>query len=283
MSCKKNNSKITARPFLKWAGGKYRLLDKIKAVLPAGQRLIEPFAGAAAVSFNTDYQHYWLNDLNKDLINLYQQLKKQNDAFIKFAATFFTVKNNNEKYYYQLRQHFNNSQNKNERAALFLYLNRHSYNGLCRYNQQGNFNAPFGHYKKTIFPEKQLTLFLQQLKMMKLTHQSFDKVMLQAKPGDVVYCDPPYVPLTKTANFTAYSHKGFSLVQQQQLADIALSLAEQHIPVIISNHNTKFTRKLYQVAKLKKFTVPRLISCKGQQRHPVKELLAIYDKNVKIN
>ena len=283
MPLQNTSDKITSRPFLKWAGGKYRLLDKIKPILPPGQRLIEPFAGAAAIFLNTHYQSYWLNDLNVDLIHLYQQLKRQGNLFIEFAETFFSSSNNSEKHYYRLRQHFNQTNDKNEKAALFIYLNRHSYNGLCRYNQKGQFNAPFGHYKKVIFPKEQLVIFSQKASTAKFTHQNFENVMQKAKPGDIIYCDPPYVPLSKTANFTQYSDKAFSLQQQQRLADMAFSLALKRIPVIISNHNIGFTRKLYQAAKLKKFTVPRLISCKGNLRHPAKELLAIYDGNVKID
>lgn len=267
---------LATRPFLKWAGGKYRLLGKIKPILPPAKRLIEPFAGAAAVFLNTDYQGYWLNDLNYDVVNIYRQLQQQRQPFINFAETFFTPQNNNEQRYYQLRQHFNASNDANERAALFLYLNRHSYNGLCRYNQQGLFNAPFGRYIKPYFPKQQLRVFAQKAKQIKLTQQPFEQVMQQAQPNDVVYCDPPYVPLSKTANFTQYHQGNFTEHHQQKLAELALELAKKRIPVIISNHNTVFTRRLYRAAKLKKFTVPRLINCKGNQRQPAKELLAIY-------
>lgn len=269
------------RPFLKWAGGKYRLLERIKAVLPVGTRLIEPFAGAAALFLNTRYQKYWLNDVNVDLITLYQQLKHQGDQFVEFAETFFCVKNNNDKRYYQLREHFNNCNDANERSAIFLYLNRHSYNGLCRYNQKGKFNAPFGRYKNPRFPRQQLLAFSKKAKRVKFTHKNFIDVMQAAKVGDVIYCDPPYVPLTKTANFTHYSQRIFSQEQQMTLAELAQSLAQKNIPVIISNHNTVFTRQLYKTAILKKFNVPRLISCKGNGRHAVKELLAVYGANHK--
>ena len=264
------------RPFLKWAGGKYRLLEKIKPVLPPGKRLIEPFVGAAAVFLNTDYQSYWLNDVNTDLVNLYRQLQGQGNDFIEFAESFFIESNNIAKRYYQLRDHFNTSNDINERSALFLYLNRHSYNGLCRYNKKGEFNAPFGRYKNPRFPKTQLHTFSQKAKSVKFTHKNFVDVMQRAKYGDIVYCDPPYVPLNKTANFTQYSQKKFTVTQQETLADLAYALAKKDIPVIISNHNTVFTRKLYQAAKLKKFTAPRLISCKGNQRSAAKELLAIY-------
>ena len=264
------------KSFLKWAGGKYRLLDKILPTLPAGTRLVEPFVGSGVVFLNTDYPHYLLNDVNSDLIALYKILIKQPKTFIEYARSFFTPKNNTATCYYQLRKQFNSSTDLLERAALFIYLNRHGYNGLCRYNLKGEFNVPFGQYKKPHFPEAQLLLFATRAKHAKFTQQPFEKTMLQARVGDVVYCDPPYVPLSTSANFTQYSMRKFTLQDQTYLAELALSLAEKDIPVIISNHNTAFTRQIYQTAKFKKFTATRLISCHGASRQPAKELLAIF-------
>ncbi len=264
------------KPFLKWAGGKYRLLDKITAVLPEGKRLIEPFAGSGALCLNTHYKKYWLNDLNPDLINLYRCLHQEPNQFVATCQHYFTEKNNQEARYYQLRDKFNHCTDKIERSALFLYLNRHSYNGLCRYNQTGGFNAPFGRYKKPHFPKEQMLAFAQKAKHIKLTHQDFATIMRRAKEGDVIYCDPPYVPLSPTASFTQYSKKNFTLDDQETLATLAHELRERDITTIISNHNTPLTRALYSEAKLVKFTVPRFISCKGNKRLPAKELLAIY-------
>ena len=264
------------KPFLKWAGGKFRLLDRINAILPEGKRLIEPFAGSGALCLNSQYEKYWLNDLNIDLINLYRCIHKDPSNFIASCEAYFIDKNNQEKRYYQLREKFNGISDVLDKSALFLYLNRHSYNGLCRYNQKGGFNAPFGRYKKPYFPKAQMLAFAQKAKHIKLTHQDFAHVMRQAKSGDVIYCDPPYVPLSPTASFTQYSHRSFTLPDQEKLADLALELTTRGITTIISNHNTPLTRALYSEAKLVKFTVPRFISCKGNKRLPAKELLAIY-------
>lgn len=264
------------KPFLKWAGGKYRLLDKIISTLPAGQRLIEPFVGSGALFLNTDYEQYLLNDVNADLINLYKLLAKQPNDFIEYAQSFFIPENNSNKRYYQLRKKFNHSHDALERAALFIYLNRHGYNGLCRYNLSGEFNVPFGQYKKPHFPQMQLLAFARKAKHAKFMLQPFEKTFLQAKLGDVVYCDPPYVPLSPSANFTQYSMRKFTLKDQEQLAELAMATAQNNIPVIISNHNTAFTRRIYQEAKFKKFSATRLISCQGSTRQPAKELLAIF-------
>lgn len=266
----------TTRPFLKWPGGKYRLAETITQALPQGKRLIEPFSGSAAIFLNSDYKRYWINDLNQDLINLYQLLAKQTNTVLTACQALFHENNNQAQRYYQLREQFNQSEDILEKSALFLYLNRHSYNGLCRYNLKGGFNAPFGHYKKPYFPDLQIQHFIRKARQSKFTCASFEKVLCKTKPGDVVYCDPPYAPLSSTANFTQYSHKQFTQEQQVELAELAEDCANRGVPVVISNHNTAFTRKLYKEAKLVKFNVPRFISCKGNKRVPAKELLAIY-------
>jgi len=268
---------LNNKPFLKWAGNKYRLIDKIQKLLPEGKRLIEPFAGSAAVFLNTDFKRYQLSDSNIDLINLYNILKLQGDDFIKYCRPYFSSKYNNEDSYYALRQQFNNSRSVRKKSALFLYLNRHGYNGLCRYNLKGGYNVPFGRYKRPYFPENELRVFANKAQQAEFVHQDFSSVMKLAKKGDVIYCDPPYAPLSPSANFTQYSSGGFNLEQQKLLASIASKKSAQGIPVLISNHNTSFTLKTYDKAqKISKFPVQRYISCNGKNRNIASELLALY-------
>ena len=265
------------KPFLKWAGNKYRVMDKIKYLLPEGNRLIEPFVGSAAVFLNTDYDKYLLSDSNADLINLYNLLKDRGEDFIKYCKPYFSKKFNDELTYYELRRQFNNTRSIQKKSALFLYLNRHGYNGLCRYNLKGGFNVPFGRYKKPYFPENELIAFIEKAKNATFIHQDFSSVMQQAKKGDVIYCDPPYAPLSQSANFTQYSAGGFNTHQQELLADIANQQALKGIPVLISNHNTSFTLKTYkQAQKITKFRVQRYISCNGNKRNSAGELLALF-------
>ena len=265
------------KPFLKWAGNKYRLIDKIQKLLPEGNRLIEPFAGSSAVFLNTQYEEYLLSDSNVDLINLYNLLKEQGMDFIKYCKPFFNEKYNNEEDYYKLRQQFNITKSIRKKSALFLYLNRHGYNGLCRYNLKGGYNVPFGRYKKPYFPENEMLAFFQKAKNAQFVHQDFSDVMQQAKKGDVIYCDPPYAPLSASSNFTQYSAGGFNLKQQEQLATIATNKAKHGVPVLISNHNTSFTLKTYKKAhKISKFKVQRYISCNGKKRDSAGELLALF-------
>jgi len=191
------------RAFLKWAGGKYPLLDDIKKHLPEGDCLIEPFAGAGSVFLNTDYQHYLLADINSDLIDLYQIVKQRADEYVYEARLMFCSQNNEELAYYAFRAEFNQCTDKFRRAVLFLYLNRHCYNGLCRYNLRGEFNVPFGRYRKPYFPEEELYSFAEQAQKARFVCQSYDISMVNVAAGSVVYCDPPYAPLSATANFTA--------------------------------------------------------------------------------
>ncbi|MCG8380516.1 MAG: Dam family site-specific DNA-(adenine-N6)-methyltransferase [Proteobacteria bacterium] len=266
------------KPFLKWPGGKFKLLDRIQKRLDQGNRLVEPFVGSGAVFLNTSYKKYLLADTNPDLINLYLHVQKNEDDFIDYCEAFFTEKNNNDVNYYKFRKNFNTTDDVRYKSALFLYLNRHCYNGLCRYNSRHEFNTPFGRYKKPYFPKKELAAFHQASKSAKFIHANFIKTLSQTKKGDVVYCDPPYAPLSKTAYFTDYFAGGFNWQDQVELTKWAGKLAARGIPVIISNHHTNNTRKLYKEAgaKTEKFMVRRTISCNAQNRNKVEELLAVF-------
>ena len=274
---------VKHKPFLKWAGGKFRLTDEIKRRLPEGKTLIEPFVGAGSVFLNTDYEQYILNDINADLIALYRIIKDSPEQYIQDLKTLMVPNNNREQVYYGLRDEFNQSDDAYYRSLLFVYLNRHCYNGLCRYNNSGGFNVPFGDYKKPYLPETELYYFSEKSQKAKFVCEDYKSLFEQAKSGEVIYCDPPYVPLTATANFTAYSKQKFGLLQQQELAELAYKSAyHRHIPVLISNHDTELTRALYQPAKLSFIQVSRLISQKASSRDKVSELFAYYSASEQI-
>ena len=272
-----NNVSLT-KPFLKWPGGKYRLLDRIQNRLDPGKRLVEPCVGSGAVFLNAGFKKYLLADTNPDLISLYLHVQKNDEQFIEYCQSFFTSKNNCEERYYQFRDKFNTSADSRFKSALFLYLNRHCYNGLCRYNSKHEFNTPFGRYKKPYFPKKELDTFHLASQSAKFIHANFVDTMKRAKQGDVVYCDPPYVPLSKTACFTDYFSGGFGWDEQIELAEWAGKLAKKGIPVIISNHDTDHTRSLYQEAgaKTEGFLVRRTISCDINNRKKIGEILAVF-------
>jgi DNA adenine methylase len=268
------------RPFLKWAGNKYALMDKIKALLPPGQRLIEPFAGSGAVFLNSKYPTYLLADSNRDLIELFCTLKREGRRFIDYCRTFFTEASNDKATFYERRKIFNETTDGWERSAYFVYLNRHSYNGLCRYNLKRQFNAPFGRYRKVYFPELEMMAFHIKAAQVDFRCADFQQVMAEAREGDVVYCDPPYVPWSETSNFTSYGPSAFGVKQQQALVNLAEELCQKGVPVLISNHDTAFTQQAYQRAQLTSFEVRRSISCKARQRARVRELLAFFPSNI---
>lgn len=276
------------RPFIKWPGNKYRLLNIILNKLPKGKILIEPFLGSGAVFLNTNYEYYILSDANKDLINLYKILQNYGKEFIEFCNKFFTNSNNNVLQYYKLREQFNNTSFEQEpftKTALFLYLNRHGYNGLCRYNKNNKFNVPFGNHKNPRLPHEAMQIFAIKAKRAKFLYRdfldTFSTVQRSYKnhrlDNVVIYCDPPYAPISATANFTAYQPGGFTQDKQEILAKTAIKLSQIGIPVLVSNHLTVFTRKIYQKAtEIITFPVRRMISCDITNRNCVTEMLALF-------
>ncbi len=130
------------RAFLKWAGGKYGLVEDIKRHLPPARKLVEPFVGAGSVFLNTDYEHYLLADINPDLINLYNLLKERPEDYISEAKRWFVAENNRKEAYLSIRAEFNKTDDVMYRSLAFLYMNRFGFNGLCRYNKKGGFNVP---------------------------------------------------------------------------------------------------------------------------------------------
>lgn len=149
------------RAFLKWAGGKYGLVEDIQRHLPQANTLVEPFVGAGSVFLNTDYDDYLLADINPDLINLYNLLKTNPQPYIEEVRRLFTSEYNQKQAYLDVRRQFNESKDIQFRSIAFLYMNRFGFNGLCRYNKKGGFNVPFGSYKKPYFPEAELEFFLK--------------------------------------------------------------------------------------------------------------------------
>lgn len=267
-----------SKPFLKWAGGKTKLVPFIELNLPSNirQRLIEPFVGAAAFSLNVEFENYLFNDTNKDLMNLYSLLKTEKKEFIDYCHSFFCTENNKESKYYELRDTFNHSNNIIEKGALFVYLNRHAFNGLCRYNSNGKFNVPFGKYKSPYFPEFEMLSFIEKADRIELMNEDFEQVFLKIEATDLVYCDPPYVPMSNTANFTSY-FGNFSQEHQKKLAMLCNLYKKKCNGILISNHDTPFTRELYNDSQIKTINVQRTIAAKGSSRNKVAELLAIFN------
>lgn len=252
------------RPPLKWAGGKRWLIPKLANYWSKHKqaRLVEPFCGGLSVSLGLQPQTALLNDVNPSLINFYQQIKNGLQLDISLE--------NDEEIYYQHRENFNNlnalGHSPDITAQLFYYLNRTGYNGLCRFNKSGGYNVPFGRYKKINYQEDFSDL-KTVLASWDFTNNDFSELAI--KSGDFIYADPPYdVP------FRQYSQQGFEWDDQERLAKW---LIQHDGPVVLSNQATPKIKELYRDLgfKLKYIDAPRRISCKGDKRKTVKEVLAL--------
>lgn len=261
---------------LKWAGGKGKALPYILPVITKyidkGVMFVEPFIGAANVSLNVEADYYLWNDLNRDLINTYFRVFNDKDTYIKETEKLFSKSFDD---YYELRDKFNNEDFNSYRAYLFQYLNKHGFNGLCRYNKSGKFNVPRGTVTKT--PKKVPVEAIHKLETFKdkvmLTDKTFEDVFKDTDHMDdcVIYCDPPYIPLTSDFNYTA---GGFNLDQQKLLKKLAKE--SEHV-TLISNHWTEISQELYSDAdEVITFPVQRTISSKGNDRKKVEECLVVY-------
>ena len=267
------------RPFLKWAGNKFKVLPELIPLIGKPKVYVEPFGGSLSVALNISAEKYVLNDINKDLVNLYRCVTS-NDDFIFKCQEMFCQENNLKEKYISLRKYFNECEDVVERSRLFVYLNRHCFNGLSRYNSKGEFNVPFGKYNSPSCPSEQMMYFKEYFLKRKVsfTNLSFEDSALyyDIGLGDVVYFDPPYIPASDTANFTSYATEGFTHQQQVQLTNLAESLANRGAKVIISNHDTPVSRELYKNAKIYPIQVSRTISASGSSRKKANELIAVY-------
>ncbi|MFK8259666.1 Dam family site-specific DNA-(adenine-N6)-methyltransferase [Erwinia sp. AnSW2-5] len=267
--------KINKTP-LKWPGSKCRAMSELKKHLPAGERLVEPFAGSCAVMMNTDYNEYLIADINPDLINFYQQLKDDSELIISLALDVFGTSNSAERFY-QIRLGFNTFKGGLvNQAVAFLFLNRHCYNGMVRYNQQGQFNVPYGKYKAPYFPEAEIRAFAEKAKRATFICADFSETLELVLSGDVIYCDPPYNPLEGKDSFTGYHTGGFGTNQQQALANKLHSLARQGYPVIASNSDSVLTHGQYGYGRfdLHKITVARSVGASAGTRIMAPEIIA---------
>ncbi|EAO2082525.1 Dam family site-specific DNA-(adenine-N6)-methyltransferase [Salmonella enterica] len=265
------------RPFLKWAGGKYSLLPELDRLIPAGKRLIEPFVGGGSVFLNSDkHERFLLADINADLINLYQMLAVVPDSVIAEAMKAFRHLNDVENYTV-IREAFNAQKlNATERAAAFLYLNRHCFNGLMRYNLDGFFNVGWGKYKAPYFPEEEIRAFRLKSHACVFMTAGFERTLRLAGDDDVVYCDPPYEPMPGTAGFTSYASGGFSWDSQVALAESCVAAHQRGAKVFISNSTAPRVIELYEQHgfTLHRVNARRSISSKGSTRETANDIVA---------
>ena len=265
------------KPFLTWLGRKTRLVPRIAGLLPPGTRLVEPFAGSGAVFMGVERPRYLLADTNPDLVPLYALLKADPEGTIEAARALFTPENNEIGRYDALRDRLNDLEPGDpERAAIFVYLNRHGFNGLCRYTRgRGRYNVHFGSKPSPRFPEGEMRAFASKSSRAEFVSAPFWETMAEAAPGDVIYCDPPYVHVAVSKGYNTYGG-GFRMPEQARLADACRACAARGIPVLVSNHDTPGTRELYGGARITAVDTPRSISCDTGGRTRVGEILALF-------
>ncbi len=261
------------RPVLKWAGGKRQLLPQIVQYLPEQiDTYFEPFVGGAAVFFELAaegrFRKAIISDRNPDVVAVYRALQEDVEGLIRLLKRF----RHSEEDYYRHREQ--NPRGLLQRAARVIYLNRTGYNGLYRVNRSGKFNVPFGRHKNPrICDEENLRAAAAALKNTEVRQEDFESVCALAKPGDAVYFDPPYLPVSRTANFAAYDPHPFGLDEHERLQRAFAQLQERCVAAVLSNSDTADTRRLFGRFEHLVVSVTRPINSKAERRGAISELL----------
>lgn len=267
-----------ASPIVKWVGGKTRLLPEIAARLPRGHgRYFEPFAGGAAVFFHLAPRAAVLADRNADLIATYRAVAADPEGVIRRLAIHRDA--HGEDHYYATRARWNDRDvawSPLDRAATFIYLNRTCYNGLYRVNRSGGFNVPMGRYKNPLVCDAEgLRAASRVLAGTTLLCADYRAAVAEARAGDLVYFDPPYDPVTPTANFVSYTADAFGPDDQRALAALAHELVARGVAVVLSNSDTPFVRSLYRGLRVDRVRCARAINCNADRRGEVDEVLVM--------
>lgn len=265
--------------FLKWAGGKGRLISQYRNLFPEKiERYFEPFLGSGVIFFYIKQifnpKFIMLSDINDELINCWQVVRDDVEELIGLLEVH--KEKHNKGYYYSTRALLPKSFSAVQRAARLIYLNRTCFNGLYRVNSKGEFNVPMGDYKNPrILDVKNLKKTSKLLKGLKIETRSYNNILKQVKKGDFVYMDPPYYPISDTSSFTSYTEYPFLEKEQEELANFCKKLDKKGCKFILSNSDCKFIRNLYKDFKIIPITAKRMISADSSKRGDVKELVAL--------
>lgn len=268
-------------PFLRWVGGKSKLLGSLIPLLPSKsetRRYVEPFVGGGALFFHLEPQEALLADLNQDLIFTYAAVRNHLQEIHGRLLTLESAhKQNGEGHYYYIRERFNtHAAGWVERASQFIYLNKCCFNGVWRVNKDGKFNVPIGKFKSgpNIVNEEALRAASATLQGVDLLHGDFESLLTEAWEGDFIYLDPPYVPLSNSGdNFTAYTEGGFTFQDQERLADVYRKLSDRGCALMLSNSSTDTVRSLYKGFNFTEVFAPRSINSDTAARGAVPELV----------
>lgn len=285
MQAKRTNTSLTLvqpKPFVKWVGGKRQLLPELVARLPQQfGAYFEPFVGGGALfwllqyqrALQVDFQTY-ISDFNSELINAYQVVRDQPTELIACLESF----ENNEEFYYRVRAWDRcpsfSQRTALQRAARFIFLNKTGFNGLYRVNKNNQYNVPFGYYKApNIIDAENILACAQALKRTHISWGDFADIGEQLQPGDFVYLDPPYIPLTATSNFTAYTDSGFDLQMQYRLRSFCQQITERGVHFMQSNSSAPLVYELYKEFIIDEVEATRVINSDGRGRGRITELI----------
>jgi DNA adenine methylase len=272
----------SARPFVKWVGGKQQLLAQFETYFPASfRRYFEPFVGGGAVFFhlwNTGQlpKQVFLFDNNKELVNVYRVVRNQLGELIHLLSVH--KMNHCKEYYYKIRKLDRQPVELSdvERAARTIYLNRTCYNGLYRVNSKGQFNVPMGSYKNPkILYKEVLQSASEALQGVSIETKDFREIVDLAQPGDFFYFDPPYDPISKTASFTGYTANSFGDSDQRDLAAVFAQLADKGCSCMLSNSYTPFIFELYQQFRIEVVYARRAVNSDANGRGAIKEVVVL--------
>lgn len=266
-----NNSSVA--PFVKWAGGKRQLLPQIKERMPEKyHNYYEPFVGGGAVIFGLLPANALINDINKALINAYRQICDTPEAFLKAVNKLDTnMWEDGKKYYYSLRELYNDKLMKEEYdvelAALFVFINKHCFNGLYRVNGKGLFNVPYNNSRSLSVDAKTIMELSKYLQGVTIREGDFEEACSEAKQGDFVFLDSPYAPLNPTS-FESYTKEGFDIESHRRLAGLYDELTARGCYCMLTNHNTELINELYgnKGYKMDVVSVKRMINSDAANR-----------------
>lgn len=262
-------------PIVKWVGGKRQLMFELLKNMPKDyNRYFEPFIGGGALFFELQPNNAYISDMNEELINLYQVVRDNVDELI----TDLQKHDISKEYFMEIRNIDRTEEYQNwsdiKKASRFIYLNRTCFNGMYRVNSKGEFNVPFGHYKNPrILDENNLINCSHLLQRTEIKQADFSEVLKKVKKGDLVYFDPPYVPLSETSSFTSYTKDGFDIDMQFKLRDVCNELDSMGVKFLLSNSDTKLVNELYENYNIKKVFASRQINANADGRGKITEVL----------
>lgn len=273
------------QPFTKWTGGKRQLLPILRSYMPEKYNCyFEPFIGGGALFFDLVPQKAVINDFNEELMNTYTQIKNNPTSLIELLTEH--KKNNSKDYYLKVRSVDRDEtitrMSDVERAARLMYMLRVDFNGLYRVNSKNQFNVPYGKYKNPKIIDRELIYQISDYlneNDIRMLSTDFEEAVSQAKRGDFVYFDPPYIPLNETSSFTSYTHEDFTYEEQVRLRNVFKQLDKKGVYVMLSNSSSPLALKLYQDYNIHFVDAVRTNGAKTESRKKIKEIIVTnYDE-----